>query len=77
MNVQLPDLSSYDLCNAREKLEVEYNAGKYTYFMDNGVNISINPASQYSFDQVYNKYLKEVVAGVDTDWKSIPLRNGI
>ena len=29
MNVQLPDLTSYDLCNAAEKLEVEFNAGKF------------------------------------------------
>lgn len=39
MNVQLPDLTSYDLCNAAEKLEVEFNAGKYTYFRDNGSSI--------------------------------------
>lgn len=77
MNVQLPDLSSYNLCNAAEKLEVEYNAGKFTYFRDNGLNIYINPVNQYSWDQVYNGLLKEVIAGVDTDWKSIPLRNGI
>ena len=77
MNVQLPDLTSYDLCNAAEKLEVEFNAGKYTYFRDNGSSIWGNPVEQYSWDQVYNGLMKEVIAGVNTDWKSIPLRNGI
>ncbi len=77
MNVQLPDLTSYDLCNAKEKLQVEHNAGMYTYFYDNGADIHVDPSSQYAFDQVYNNYLKEVTAGVDTDWKAIPLRNGI
>ena len=77
LNVQLPDLTSYNLTNAAEKLQLEYNAGMFTYFGDNGVNITTNPSSQYTYDLAYNYLLSEVLAGVNTDWKAIPLRNGI
>lgn len=75
LNVNLPDLSSYDLCNAAEKLQVEQNAGIYNYVGYNGVVYWTNPASQYGYTEQYNTFLKEVLAGVDTDWKAQPLRN--
>jgi TonB-dependent SusC/RagA subfamily outer membrane receptor len=30
LNVEAPDLTSYDLCNSAEKLQVEYNSGRYS-----------------------------------------------
>ncbi|OFY40736.1 MAG: hypothetical protein A2X18_11745 [Bacteroidetes bacterium GWF2_40_14] len=77
VNFQTPDLTSYNLCNAAEKLQVEKNGGLFLYFEDNGVEIKTNPQEQYIYDQYYNAILAEVLAGVNTDWKSRPLRNGI
>ncbi len=77
MNFQTPDLASYNLCNATEKLKVEKDGGLFLYFVDNGVEVSTNPGSQYLYDQYYNSILAEVLAGVNTDWKSLPLRNGL
>jgi TonB-linked SusC/RagA family outer membrane protein len=77
MNFQTPDLASYNLCNATEKLKVEKDGGLFLYFVDNGVQVTTNPGSQYLYDQYYNSILAEVLAGVNTDWKSLPLRNGL
>lgn len=62
-DVSFPDVSSFNLCNARQKLELERLYGEYDdpYFGEK--------------EQEYNKKLKRVNAGVDTDWKSKPLRN--
>ncbi len=56
------DLSSYDLCNAAQKLELERMAGLYT--TKNG-----------SLDQNYYDKLALVNSGVNTDWASKPVRN--
>lgn len=63
---ELPDLSDYNLCNAREKLMVEKGAGVYT---------AENPELQVHKDQEYNEVLNQVKRGIDTDWLAIPLRN--
>ena len=76
LNVQVPDLSSYDLCNAAEKLQVEYNAGLYDYLGYNGSIYWNDPNKQYEYTQEYNELLKEVLRGVDTDWLAQPLRTG-
>lgn len=77
MNIQTPDLSSYDLCNAAEKLQVEYNAGLYDYLGYNGVVYWENPTEQYRYTQEYNRLLQEVTRGVNTDWRAQPTRTGI
>ncbi len=56
------DLSSYNLCNATQKLELERLAGLYD--TTNG-----------SLDQNYYDKLALVSRGVDIDWKSKPVRN--
>lgn len=61
-NFGLPDVSSYNLCNAAEKLELERLWGKYE-----------DPQGEKEL--TYNERLKRVTSGVNTDWKSIPLRN--
>ena len=56
------DLSSYDYCNAAQKLELEKMAKLYT-------------TTDGSLDQSYYDKLALVSSGVDTDWKSKPVRN--
>ncbi|MBB4042955.1 SusC/RagA family TonB-linked outer membrane protein [Bacteroides reticulotermitis] len=68
LSIEMPDLSSYDLTNAAEKLQVEKMAGLYT---------SDNAQTQIAYQQEYEKKLREVLAGVNTDWKSQPVRTGI
>ena len=68
LNIEAPDLSSYDLCNAAEKLEVERLAGLYS---------SDNALTQISLDETYTNKLREVLAGVNTDWLSQPIRTGV
>ena len=65
-NVDFPDLSDYNLCNAAEKLEVERLSGLYT---------SDNPDDQLALMAKYYKKRNAIMRGVDTDWMSQPLRN--
>lgn len=67
-NVEAPDLTSYNLATAAEKLEVERNAGRYT---------SGQPFPQQFLNEQYNDLLANVARGVDTYWLSKPLRVGI
>jgi TonB-linked SusC/RagA family outer membrane protein len=71
-DIETPDLSSYNLMNAAEKLEAERIYGKYTLSEN-----STNYAQQLELDQQYNRRLESVLSGVNTDWLSKPLRNGI
>ena len=66
-NLSIPDLRSYNLMNAREKLEYERLAGIYT-------NKRGNYEDQTALDIRYNKILSEVERGVDTYWLSKPLK---
>jgi len=68
LSIEAPDLSSYDLCNAMEKLEVEKMAGLYS---------SDNALTQISLDKTYANKLREILAGSDTDWKAQPTRIGV
>lgn len=68
VGVEVPDLTSYDMCNAAEKLQVELNAGRYT---------AQAPYTQAQLDEQYNALAKAVARGVDTYWLSQPLRTGI
>ncbi len=71
LNIQAPDLSSYNLTNAAEKLDVEKAAG---HFQSSDPS---NPVEQLKLDQLYNARLYNVQRGVDTDWMAQPLRTGI
>ncbi len=66
--IEAPDLNSYDLANATEKLEIEKMAGLFE---------SDNVLTRISRQQRYNQILKEVLAGVNTDWLYQPVRTGI
>ncbi|MBB4042588.1 TonB-linked SusC/RagA family outer membrane protein [Bacteroides reticulotermitis] len=67
LNIEAPDLSSYDLCNAAEKLQVELNSGRYT---------ATSPSYAQALREQYNNLLKNVSEGIDTYWLSKPLRTG-
>lgn len=70
LNLSFPDLTSYNLTNAAQKLELEKDAGLYED--KRGV-----PNNQLLLDEKYNHKYTAIVAGVDTDWLSKPLRNGV
>ena len=70
LDVSIPDLSGYNLMNAREKLEFEKMAGKYT-------NSNLPAAGIIDLDNLYQQHMKDIASGVDTYWLSEPLRTGI
>lgn len=67
MSLEVPDLTSYDVTDATEKLRVERMAGLYS---------SNNAKSQVTLDELYTEKLRETLAGVNTDWLAQPVRNG-
>lgn len=68
LSFEMPDLNSYDLCDALEKLEVEMLEGMYTniYYPDAQVNLT----------RIYNSRKKLALEGLNTYWLSKPLRTG-
>lgn len=68
LNIEAPDLTSYNICNASEKLQVEANSGRYT---------SSAPYYQALLDEQYNNIASNIARGVDTYWLSQPLRTGV
>ncbi|MBO9561135.1 MAG: SusC/RagA family TonB-linked outer membrane protein [Niastella sp.] len=74
LNMVTPDLSSYNLTNATEKLAVEKNAGLYDMRTRNSI---FDAGEQYRYDQEYNRILEEVLRGVNTDWKAKPVRTAL
>lgn len=74
-SVTTPDLTSYTLANAAEKLEIERRAGVYTaYSNSTNPNYNPNPLTQQALDEKYNIIYSDVLKGVDTYWLSKPLR---
>ncbi len=79
-NVQTPKLDSYDVLNAKEKLEYEYLAGLYTasnknyYNYPNGIDPETGLPAQYTLDNLYNERYKIIMAGQNSDWLSQPAR---
>lgn len=68
INIEIPDFTSYNLMNAKEKLEYEKAANLY-YSLYNTTNQNLQ--------ELYNQRLIEVVRGVDTYWLKYPVRTGI
>ncbi|MCW3807133.1 SusC/RagA family TonB-linked outer membrane protein [Plebeiibacterium marinum] len=68
IDITVPDLTSYNLTNAAEKLQAEVLAGKYT---------SNNAYDQAGLTEEYNVLYKEIARGVDTYWMAKPLRLGV
>ena len=70
MNLSMPDLSSYNLMNAREKLEFERLAGRYE-------PVNWSTTNEVVLNKLYNEKLKVIESGVDTYWLAEPLRVGV
>lgn len=68
VSIEMPDLTSYSLLNARQKLELEKATGMYDRYSIEG---------ELEGRKYYNKLLNEVNRGVNTDWLSKPLRTGV
>ena len=70
ISLEMPDLTSYNLCNALEKLEIEEREEYYTYgYSDSDVYLSNL--------SVYNERLRKALEGESTYWLSKPLRTGV
>ena len=69
-NISMPDLSSYNLMNAKEKLAFEKLAGKYT-------PASWSATCEFELQKLYNQKLAEIESGIDTYWLTEPLRVGV
>ncbi|MDR2413835.1 MAG: SusC/RagA family TonB-linked outer membrane protein, partial [Odoribacteraceae bacterium] len=72
LNIAIPDLSSYNLMNAAEKLEFEVLAGKYDY---NDATHSY--AYRQEMHALYQERLRAVREGIDTYWLAEPSRVGV
>ena len=70
VDIEAPDLTSYDLCNAAEKLEIERIFGMYE-------DKDAHYENQRMTQKIYNQKLAAVVSGIDTDWKSKPIHMGV
>lgn len=68
LNLEIPDLSAYDILNAKDKLQLEWDAGEY---------YSWSADTRQRLEEIYNRKYAEVERGVDTDWLSKPLRTGV
>lgn len=71
VDVELPDLSSYNLTNSLEKLKAEQLDGMYT------TKFKSNVDEQLALDQLYEQRRKLALEGLNTDWISKPLHTGI
>ena len=58
LNIEVPDLTSYNLCNAQEKLQVEINAGRYT---------SSSPYYQALLNEQRNEIAAGIARGIDKE----------
>lgn len=68
LSLEMPDLSSYNLTNSLEKLDVEKADGYYD---------ATTLASQEALLQLYNERRRRALGGLDTYWLAKPLRTGI
>lgn len=71
-NISMPDLSSYNLMNAEEKLQFEELAGRYKLG-----SIEYTPENQAELEELYNKRLAAVKSGINTYWLAEPVRVGL
>jgi len=70
VDIDMPDLTSYNLTNALEKLEAERIDGMYNPdFHD--------PEDYVQLKQLYNERKKLALEGLDTYWMAKPLQTGV
>lgn len=73
-NMTMPDLSSYNMMNASEKVEFERLAGRYDVSKQHNSNLLAQEDVRIS--QMYYDRLASIARGVDTDWLAQPVRIG-
>ena len=69
VNIEIPDLTGYDLLEAREKRELEKRVGLYSK--------PSNPDQDWRLQRYYSYLLDEVNSGVNTYWLSKPLQTSV
>lgn len=74
MGITMPDLSSYDMMDAAEKLQFEYDAGLFSNDSDGKPLSGSILAEQRNY---YNHYKREIERGVNTYWLSEPVRTAL
>ena len=72
ISLEMPDLSSYDLLNAKDKLALEKEVGLYE-----NTSGESDPHKEQELEEKYNATLRDVLRGVDTYWLSEPVRVGV
>lgn len=72
-NIQVADLTDYNLMNAAEKLQFEKLSHYYGRLDDQGNIVSTGSDNE----ALYQERLKEVRRGVDSYWMNEPLRTGV
>lgn len=72
LNISAPDLSSYNLMNAEEKLQFELLAGKYTLS-----NQTWGAQEEIDLMNYYYQKLADIRQGVNTYWLAEPIRTGL
>ncbi|MBE9600341.1 SusC/RagA family TonB-linked outer membrane protein [Pedobacter sp. MC2016-24] len=70
LTLSAPDLSGYDVLNAKDKIAYEQMAGLYRKLTP-----GVGDLTQDALDQELFNKLKNVASGVNTYWLSQPLRN--
>ncbi len=70
ISIEMPDLTSYNLCNALEKLEIERREGYYE-------SLSYDTHDLMDAYNLYYSRLKKALEGESTYWLSKPLRTGL
>ncbi len=70
LNMEVPDLSDYNLMNAQEKFQWEIDHHKYD-------NWQIMIGGAQAADDLYKSVYDAIASGVDTYWLSKPLHTGI
>lgn len=69
ISLEVPDLSSYHLLNAAQKLQLEKQIGLY----DN----ALKPSYDSRLKSYYNERLLDIINGVDVDWLHKPVHTGV
>ena len=73
-NMSMPDLSSYDMMNAPEKIEFERLSGRYDPSI---VETANQTQTAIKLTEAYYARLNSVAQGVNTDWLAQPVRVGV
>lgn len=71
IGIKVPDLTDYDLMDAAEKLQFEYDSKLFTHGLDGEPLKGKALADRLNY---YNHYKREIDRGVNTYWLSAPLQ---